>query len=96
MADKKFFSPSGALTDAAVTASLRGFLESLWKRFNLDEGSDEDVEAELRKVLKEQFLQFVPGSELADAFADDAIALMRDMMQQYENCTTSLIRIQAA
>ena len=45
--DVQFDSDDG--TEAAVTATLRDFLESLWKRFNLDEGSDEDVEAELRK-----------------------------------------------
>ena len=80
--DVRFNSDDG--TDAAVTASLRGFLESLWKKFNLGEGSDEAVEAELRKLLKAQFLQYAPGSEQTDAFADDAIALMREMMQQYD------------
>ena len=54
------------------------------EKLNLGEGSDEEVEAELRKLLKEQFLQFLPGSDLADAFVDDAVALMRNMMQQYD------------
>ena len=77
-------SDSESGTESAVTASLRDFMEVLWKKLNLGEGSDEEVEAELRKLLKEQFLQFLPGSDLADAFVDDAVALMRNMMQQYD------------
>ncbi len=71
-------------SDPTVLTSLKSFLSALWKRFNLDEGSDAAFKAELRALLKQRFLHYAPGSDLADAFADDAIVLAREFWRQYD------------
>ena len=75
--------PGGEAEDA-ITASLRDFMRALWKKYNLGEGSDEAVEAELRALLKKRYARYMPEGVSIDAFADDAVELMRDFMQKYD------------
>ena len=42
-------------SSAAITASLQALARSLWKKFNLGEGSDEAFVAELKALLKARY-----------------------------------------
>ena len=67
-----------------ITASLKRFMEALWRKYNLQEGADEAFRQELRNLLTELFARHAPQGTSAEAFADDAMALMQEILSEID------------